>query len=74
METMATMTGAFSRLGSDAATAGMKQVAMMVRQQALVLSFGDVFLILTFLFVGMACLVPLIKKPQPAPAGAGGGH
>ncbi len=72
-ETMSSMMGAYSSLGSDAERAGMKQMSMMVRREALVLSFGDVFLILTFLFVGMACLTPLIKRPNPAMAG-GGGH
>ncbi|MBV9076982.1 MAG: hypothetical protein JO048_05800 [Methylobacteriaceae bacterium] len=46
----------------------------MVRREALVMSFGDVFLVLTILFVVMASLTPLIKRPRPAPAGAGGGH
>ena len=63
-ETLATMTGAYAGLGSDASLAGMKTVSQIVRRQALVLSFGDVFLLLTFLFVGLAILVPLLRRPS----------
>jgi DHA2 family multidrug resistance protein len=42
-----------------------------VRQQALVMSFGDVFLMMTFLFGSLALLAPLIQRPKgPAPADA----
>jgi DHA2 family multidrug resistance protein len=34
------------------------------------MSFGDVFLALTFLFVAMAALTPFIKRPRPGGAGA----
>ena len=70
---MSTMTGAMASLGSDAERAAMKNMAAMVRREALVLSFGDVFYMLTFLFVSMALLVPLLRRPNPAAAG-GGGH
>ena len=38
------------------------------------MSFSDVFLILAVVFVGVLFLIPLARRPQPAPAGAGGGH
>ena len=69
-ETLATMTGAYARLGSDAGLAGLRTVANIVRQQALVMSFGDVFLIMTVLFGSLALLTPLIKRPPPAAAPA----
>ena len=69
LETLQTLTGAFARLGSDAELAGLKQMALIVRREALVMSFGDVFLIMTVLFLGMALLVPFIRRP-PAAGGA----
>ena len=48
-------------------------MANMVRREALVMSFADVFLLLTVLFLGLVCALPFIKKPRAAPAG-GGGH
>ena len=73
-ETLGRLSGAYGNLGSDAERAALRTMANMVRREALVMSFGDVFLILTGLFVGMALLVPLLRRPRPAPAGAGGGH
>ncbi|MEK0081531.1 DHA2 family efflux MFS transporter permease subunit [Benzoatithermus flavus] len=67
------LTQSLSALGSDAGSAALETLARLVRTQALVMSFADVFLILTFLFVAMACLTPLIKRSQLA-SGAGGGH
>ncbi len=66
METWDTMTGAYARLGSDAERAALKGMANMVRREALVMSFADVFLVLTVLFVAMALLVPFIRRPAPA--------
>ena len=45
----------------------------MVQKQAYVLSFIDVFLILTVLFAGLGIFALLMKKPAAA-AGGGGGH
>jgi MFS transporter, DHA2 family, multidrug resistance protein len=42
----------------------------MVRTEALVMSFSDVFLILTALFVGLALAIPFVRRPR----GGGGGH
>jgi DHA2 family multidrug resistance protein len=70
-ETLQTMTGAYAQLGSDASLAGLRTVANIVRQQALVMSFGDVFLVMTFLFGSLALLTPFIQRPKgPAPADA----
>ena len=44
----------------------------MVRQQAMVMAFADVFLLLTVLFLALAVVLPFIRKP--AAAGGGGGH
>ena len=58
--------------GLDGATAAVKQLSQMVQQQAYVLSFVDVFLLLTGLFAILACGAMLMTKPAEIPAGAGG--
>jgi DHA2 family multidrug resistance protein len=36
------------------------------------MSFADVFYLLTFLFLALACALPLVRKPRVAAVGAGG--
>ncbi len=60
--------------GLDGLTAATRQLSNIVHQQATVLSFIDVLLILTVLFAGLAMFTMLMKKPGKPPAGAGGGH
>jgi DHA2 family multidrug resistance protein len=68
-----TLAGIASRFaGSDADTMALKQVAGLVRQQAVVMSFADVFLMLTVLFVMLAALGVMMKRPQAVGSGAGG--
>jgi DHA2 family multidrug resistance protein len=38
------------------------------------MSFADVFLMLTVLFVTLAALGVMMKRPKPMGAGGGGGH
>jgi DHA2 family multidrug resistance protein len=45
----------------------------MVRREAMVMAFADVFLALTVLFVTLGLAVLFVKKPQAA-GGGGGGH
>jgi DHA2 family multidrug resistance protein len=52
----------------------LKQMAGMVRQQSTVMGFADVFLILTVLFVGLAALGLIMKRPPAAAPAGGGGH
>lgn len=70
-ETLEQLTQKFG--GSDGAAQALKQMSLMARKQALVMSFGDVFLILTVLFVALALAGVMMKKPKMA-AGGGGGH
>jgi DHA2 family multidrug resistance protein len=63
----------FSQFGSDAQAMALKQMTQIAHRQAAVMAYADVFLILTALFVVLAVLAVLVKKPA-APAGAGGGH
>ena len=70
-ERLSEMTQAFSaRMGSDAELAAIKQLSNQVRQQGLVLSFGDLFWALSILFVAIVLLVPLISRPKPGATAA----
>jgi DHA2 family multidrug resistance protein len=72
-ERLANMTANLSQFGSDAGTVALKQMAAMVRTQALVMSFADVFYLLTFLFLGLVLAAPLLRRPARM-GGGGGGH
>lgn len=68
-ERMAGLAQSFQdRLGSDAELAAVRQLANSVRQQGLVLAFGDLFFALTILFVAIVVLVPLVRKPNTGAA------
>jgi DHA2 family multidrug resistance protein len=73
VEALNNMTAQFHSYGSDAQAMALKQMTQLVHRQASVMAFADVFLALTALFVMLAVLALLVKKPA-APAGAGGGH
>lgn len=72
-ETLQQMTQAFSRLGSDAEMAAIKQMTRMAHRQAEVMALGDVFLALTVLFLSLILLTSLMRKPARR-MGGGGGH
>ena len=65
-EMLARLTAHFQ--GSDAQTMALKQMMAMARQQAAVMSFADVFLMLTVLFLALAALGVIMKRPAPAVA------
>jgi DHA2 family multidrug resistance protein len=68
-EMLANLTARFQDFGSNAEAMALKQMSLMVRREATVMSFSDVFLLLTVLFVGLAVLGIVMKRPA-APAGA----
>jgi DHA2 family multidrug resistance protein len=72
-EMLANLTARFHDFGSNAQAMALKQMALMARREAMVMSFSDVFLLLTILFVGLAVLGLVMKRPA-MPAGAGGAH
>lgn len=59
--------------GLDGATGALAQMAGKVHLQAQVMSFLDVFYLLTLLFALLAVFAVMMRKP-PAGAGGGGGH
>ena len=73
LEMLNKLTQQFSSYGSDAQQMALKQLNAIAHRQGVVMAFADVFLVLTFLFVGLAVLSVLIKPPR-AGAPAGGGH
>jgi MFS transporter, DHA2 family, multidrug resistance protein len=70
--TLDTLTRTFAPLGSDAHLSALQNIANMVRQQALVMAFADVFLALTGLFFVLVLATRLMQRPQRA--AGGGGH
>jgi DHA2 family multidrug resistance protein len=72
VETLNNMTQRLSDYGSAAPAMALKQMAQMVRQQATVMAFADLFLILAVLFVGLAALGIIMKRPKPVGADAAG--
>jgi len=71
---LANLTARFHDYGSNAQLMALKEMSLIFRREATVMSFSDVFLILTILFVALAALGFVMKRPA-APAGAGaGGH
>jgi DHA2 family multidrug resistance protein len=63
-EMLARLTSHFT--GSDAQLMALKQLTGIVRQQAAVMSYADVFFVLTLLFVALAALGVIMNKPAPA--------
>ncbi|PRD42691.1 MFS transporter [Phyllobacterium phragmitis] len=70
---LASMAARFNASGIDGNTAALARMAGIVRQQATLMSFIDVFFILTVLFASLAIFAILLRKPGK-PAGGGGGH
>jgi DHA2 family multidrug resistance protein len=74
LETLNNLTQRFSSFGSDAQAMALKQLNLIVHRQGVVMAFADVFLVLTFLFMGLAVLALVMKRPPAATAPGGGGH
>jgi DHA2 family multidrug resistance protein len=53
----------------DATLMALKQLSQIVHRQAVVMSFGDAFFMLTVFYCGLSLLVILVNKPSAAPAG-----
>ena len=46
----------------------LKQLTQITHRQGVVMAFADVFLLLTFLFGGLAIAAMLVRKPTPGAA------
>jgi MFS transporter, DHA2 family, multidrug resistance protein len=65
MEALNQLTQRFSEFGSDAQAMALKQLMQITHRQGVVMGFADVFLLLTFLFGGLAMAAILVSKPAP---------
>lgn len=70
LERLDSMAKGFAGLGGNPDAMALKAMMNTVRMQGLLMSFSDVFLILTVLFLLMACATPMIRRPRPGGAGA----
>ncbi|WP_439623832.1 DHA2 family efflux MFS transporter permease subunit [Shinella sp.] len=73
MDQMRNMAATYTSHGLDGATIAIQKMAGLVQRQATILSFADVFVLLTVLFGSLVFCAFIIKKPQ-AVGGGGGGH
>ena len=62
-EALAKLTEKMAHFGSDASLAATKKLALLVRKQATVMAIGDVFWALTILFLLIALLAPIVRRP-----------
>ncbi len=72
VETLDMLTKHFSSFGSDAKLMALKQLNGIVHRQGEVMGFADVFLMLTWLFLALALLAVVMKRPSGL--GVSGGH
>jgi DHA2 family multidrug resistance protein len=70
LEALNTLTQRFSSYGSDAQLMAIKQLNAIVHRQGVVMAFADVFAVLTVLFLALAALAIVMKRPVAAPTGA----
>ena len=71
---MTSMSNNFASHGLDGPTTALARLSGMVHQQASLLSFMDVFYILTVLFASLAVFAIMMRKPGAPAPGGGGGH
>jgi MFS transporter, DHA2 family, multidrug resistance protein len=69
-ETLTMFMQKFQGLG-DSSLMAMKQLSQIVHRQAVVMSYGDAFFILTLFYLGLTLTVTLLKRPA-SPFGASG--
>jgi MFS transporter, DHA2 family, multidrug resistance protein len=73
METYENMKAGFSAFGSAADQMTISNLVGMMRREAFVLAFSDVFLLMTILFVALSGAIFFVKRPQVMGGGGGGG-
>jgi MFS transporter, DHA2 family, multidrug resistance protein len=71
-ETLNMLMQKFQGLG-DATLMAMKQLSQIVHRQAVVMGYGDAFLMLTLFYLSLSLLVMLLNKPASM-TGGGDGH
>jgi DHA2 family multidrug resistance protein len=75
VDQLSSMASNLNAAGLDGSTGAIRQMVNLVTQQAVVMSFSDIFLLLTVVFGFMVLGVAMIKKPSAQITGrSGGGH
>ena len=74
LQTYDNMKAGFVAFGAAADQMTVARLVSLMRREALVMAFSDVFLLLTLLFGLLSLSVFMLKKPQMAGGGGGGGH
>ncbi|WP_024518129.1 DHA2 family efflux MFS transporter permease subunit [Bradyrhizobium sp. Tv2a-2] len=72
-ETITMLTQKFQGMG-DAGLMALKQFAQIVHRQAVVMSYGDAFFMLSLFYVALSLLVMLLKKPNMMAVAGGDAH
>ena len=72
LEVLDSLTARFSAYGSNAQLMALKQLNLITHRQGVVMAFADVFLLLTLLFVGLAFVALIMRRP--ARTASLGGH
>jgi DHA2 family multidrug resistance protein len=72
-ETLTLLQQKFQGLG-DSTLMAMKQLSQIVHRQAVVMSFGDAFFILTLFYLSLSVLVTLLNRPASPFGGGGDAH
>jgi DHA2 family multidrug resistance protein len=72
LELLDDLAARYGSFGSDARMMALKQLNLIAHRQGVVMAFADVFLLLTLLFLGLAFLALLMRRPTPL--AAPGGH
>lgn len=65
VEILARLGGRFAEKGAEAEIVALRRLADLARREAMVLSFADLFLVLTLAFAGLIALIVLMKRPVP---------
>jgi DHA2 family multidrug resistance protein len=73
LDMMKNLSATYDGVGMDGSQVAIKKMVGMVTQQATLLSFMDIFMILTFLFGALVLMTMMLTKPKAPPKGAGGG-
>ncbi|WP_413989890.1 DHA2 family efflux MFS transporter permease subunit [Labrys okinawensis] len=74
MQTYENMKAGFSTFGAAADQMTIANLVGMMRREAFILAFSDVFLLMTILFVCLSGAIFFVKRPQVMGGGGGGGH
>lgn len=63
LDWMANVTANYNSFGLDGAAIAVSKLSGIVGQQSTIMAFGDVFLLLTFLFIGLSALTMMVQRP-----------